>query len=108
MKRSISEILAMTMPQADNILAALMPWAIERLELGMERYNHLCGIPTSSPASSHFERDKIQFSQMIKKDEAGHPVMSGDDCVVFLSSVTDLTAEKCLAFQMRNFASRDA
>mgnify|MGYP003407628230 CR=1 FL=1 len=103
MKRSISEIIAMTMPQADNILAALMPWAIESLEQAMARYLHLCGASVCTADPAVLEQDKLKYPHMVLRDKDGDPYLSVDDCVDFLCDVTGLTAEKSLAFQKRVF-----
>lgn len=103
MTRPISEVLAMTTQQADNILAALMPWAIESLEKAMERYLHLCGVSVSTADAEVLEQDKVTYAHMVKRDSDGQRLISADDCVNFLSDVTGLTPEKSLAFQMRVF-----
>jgi hypothetical protein len=101
MTRPISEVLAMTMQQADNILNGLTPWAIERLQQGMERYLHLCGVSVCTADAGVLEQDKVKYPHMIKRESGGQPLLSADDCVNFLSDVTGLTPEKSLAFQMR-------
>lgn len=103
MTRPISEVLAMTMQQADNILAALAPWATESLEQAMERYLHLCGASVCTAPAAVLEQDKLKYPHMVLRDKEGDPYLSVDDCVNFLSDVTGLTPEKSLAFQMRAF-----
>jgi hypothetical protein len=103
MTRPISEVLPMTMQEADNILAALMPWAIESLEHAMERYLHLCGVSVCTADPAVLEQDKVKYPHMVLRDNDGDPYLSVDDCVNFLSDVTGLTAEKSLAFQKRVF-----
>jgi hypothetical protein len=103
MTRRISEVLPMTMQQAENILGALMPWAIESLEQAMARYLHLCGASLCTADPAVLEQDKLKYPHMISRDHDGDPYLSVDDCVDFLCDVTGLTAEKSLAFQMRAF-----
>lgn len=103
MTRPISEMLAMTMPQADNILTALAPWAIERLENAMQRYLHLCGASVCTADAAVLEEDRLKYPHMVLRDHDGDPYLNVDDCVNFLSDVTGLTPEKSLAFQMRAF-----
>lgn len=105
MNRPISDVIPMTILQAGSILNGLAPWALTRLAMGLERYKHLCSIPTSAPASEYLEQDRIRYAHMVRPGEAGEPMGSADDCVIFLSEVTDLTFEKCLAYQMRHFPS---
>lgn len=101
MTRPISEDLAMSIQQAENILAALMPWAIESLEKAMKRYLHLCGASVSTADAEVLEQDKVTYAHMVKCDSDGQRLLCADDCVNFLSDLTGLTPEKSLAFQMR-------
>ena len=103
MTRPISEVLAMTMQQADNILAALAPWATASLEQAMERYLHLCGASVCTAPAAVLEQDKLKYPHMVLRDLEGDPYLNVADCVNFLSDVTGLTPEKSLAFQMRTF-----
>jgi hypothetical protein len=103
MSRRISEVLPMTMQEADNILGALMPWAISSLEQGMARYLNLCGASVCTADPAELEQDKLKYPHMILRDHDGEPYLSVDDCVDFLCDVTGLTAEKSLAFQKRVF-----
>ncbi|WP_274644797.1 hypothetical protein [Pseudomonas serbica] len=99
----ISEVLPMTSQEADNILAALMPWAIESLEQAMARYLHLCGASVCTADPVVLEQDKLKYPHMVLRDNDGDPYLSVDDCVDFLCDVTGLTAEKSLAYQKRVF-----
>lgn len=103
MPRPISEVLPMTMREAENILSALMPWAIESLEQAMQRYLHLCGASVCTGDPAVLEQDKLKYPHMVLRDKDGDPYLSVDDCVDFLCDVTGLTAEKSLAFQKRVF-----
>jgi hypothetical protein len=73
------------------------------LEAAHWRYMRLCGMVDGFTPADRLEADKTAYPQYIKRTAEGDAIFNSKDCVEFMTLVSGLPTECCLAWVEKNF-----
>ena len=93
----------MDIAQARQLAASIREDQRATLAAAHERYMYFAGVYTDRPAVNHIAEDRAAFTHLLMFTADGRPSLSDERCAEFMTAITGLPREWCLAWDEIEF-----